>query len=71
MTSSFSLYVIINTARQKKTSKQPDGNTTGNQETSSHNDKITPHNYVATVHYDKTPKRQDKKLQDQKKHKAS
>ena len=61
MTSSFSLYVIINTARQKKTSTHHDGNTTRNHQTSSHNEKTSPHNNVATVlHYDKIPKHQDK-----------
>ena len=34
MTSSFSLYVIINTARQKKASTHRDGKTTRNQQTS-------------------------------------
>ena len=65
MTSSFAPYVIINTARQK--TSHHDGNITGNQQISPHNDetsqhnKTTPHNTcnIATVHYDKTPKHQD------------
>ena len=44
MTSSFAPYVIINTACQKKTSTHHDGNITGSQQISSHNDKTTPHN---------------------------
>ena len=59
MTSNFAPNVIINTARQKKTSARHDGNITGNQQISSHNDKTTPHNNIATVHYDKTQEHQD------------
>ena len=65
--------------RQKKTSIHHDGNTTRNQQTSSHNDKTspqndktttmktTPHNNVAPVNYDKTPKRPDKTSRPKKK----
>ena len=51
--------MIINIERQKKTSTHHDGNTTRDQQASSHNDKTSLHN-VATVHYDKTPKHLDK-----------
>ena len=54
MTSSFAPYVIINTAPQKKTSTHHDGNITGNQQISSHNDKTTPHSDKTTPHNDKT-----------------
>ena len=51
MTSSFAPYVIINTARQNKTSTHHDGNIAGNQKIlASHNDKTSPHNNTATVH---------------------
>ena len=71
MTSRFSFYVIINTARQKKTSTHHDGNSARKQQTSSYNDKTsspndktTPHSNFSTVHYDKTPKPQDQKNKD-------
>ena len=51
---SFSLRVVINTARLKKTSTHHDGNTTRNHQTLSHNDIMSPHNNVAIVHRDKT-----------------
>ena len=56
MTSSFAAYVIIHTARQKMidlNSTHHDGNITGNQQISSHNDKTTPHSNIATVHMTK------------------
>ena len=50
MTSSFAPYVIINTARQKMTSTHHDGNITGNQQISAHNDKTTSHNDKTSPH---------------------
>ena len=54
MTSSFAPYAIINTARQKKTSTDHDGNTIRDHQISSHNDKTLPHNVKTTPHNDKT-----------------
>ena len=67
MTSSFAPYVIINTARQKMTSTHHDGNITGNQQISPHNDKTSPHSKIILPQYTMTKLQNVKTiLQDQR-----